>query len=420
MNVKTSGSKLHGEITAPPSKSVFQRLVVAALLSNEESVIHNYSFCDDARSALEMTNTLGGCIEHSDNTLMIQGGLRPRLFFLNAGESGLGIRLFSSVAALCYKEITVLGIGSLKKRPMGEFETIFNQLGVRISTNNGFLPIKIQGKMKGGEIFIDGSMSSQFLSGLLMSLPLCEENSIIHVANLKSIPYIKMTLAVLEKFGVAIKHDNYKTFTIASKQTYNATETSTPGDWSGAAFLFVASAIHGDSPIKINGLDDEYFQADQKIVSVLKNAGITIKQDGDTYTVSPGVIKGFSFDATHCPDLFPALAVLAAYATTPSSIKGVHRLKHKESDRGLVIQQEMAKAGIEVKIEDDTMTIYPGIIQSCTINSHNDHRIAMMGTVLGLKDTSITIENTGCVNKSYPDFFRDIKALGGEISFVSE
>jgi len=416
MKVTVQPSILKGKVQAPSSKSIFQRLVVAGLLAEGKTVIQNESFCDDAVSAMSMAVGLGAQITIADQGVEIIGGYDPVETTINAGESGLGIRLFTALTALHTEKITIEGKGSLLLRPMDQFEEILSQVGVEVKSNKGFLPIEIKGKMKGGTIKLDGSMSSQFLSGLLMALPVCKEDSIIEVSNLKSIPYVDMTLKVLEEFGIKISHSNYETFTILGNQKYLAKTIYCPGDWSGAAGLFVSAAVSAEDTIEINGLFSDYYQADQKILEVMNSIGIEIKQNGKTYVVKSGDFNGFTFDATHCPDLFPVLSALASFAKTPSVILGVHRLKHKESDRGIAIQTELAKAGIKVIIEEDRMTIYPSEVQSCVIHSHHDHRIAMMATILGLGGKArITIEDAECIDKSYSDYYQDLVSLGGKI-----
>ncbi len=419
MKITAHSSSLFGKVKAPASKSIFQRMVVGGLLTEGTSYISNDTDCDDASSALMMAGDLGASVLEFTSGVIMEGGFSPRENKLNAGESGLGIRLFGALAALHDEEITIDGKGSLLQRPMAQFEEILSQGGVEVKTNNGLLPIKIKGPLQGGNFHLDGSLSSQFLSGLLMVLPVCEEDSVIEVSNLKSIPYVKMTLKVMSEFGINVTHENFERFIVPGKQNYKGRLFACPGDWSGAAGLFVAAAICAqDQEVEIQGLYSDYFQADQRILEVFDSIGIPVRNKENTYWVKskPEGFRGFEFDATHCPDLFPVLAALASFAKTPSTILGVHRLKHKESDRGVAIQQELAKAGIQVIIDKDKMVIFPSEIQTCTIHSHHDHRIAMMGTILGLgSNTSVSIEDADCINKSYNHFYLDLKRLGGGI-----
>ena len=419
MNVTFHASALQGTITAPSSKSVFQRVVAASLLAEGTTRIGNPCFVNDGVSALAMAGALGATIDEDDNGLVIEGGFNPRQDFIEPGESGLGIRLFSPIAALSDQPIEIIAHGSLNQRPMDVFEAPFDSLGVSFKTTNGTPPLMVHGPMKSGFVQVDGSLSSQFVSGLLMALATLEGDSELIVKNPVSLPYIDMTLEVLEKFGIDIVHKDHERYTILGGQKFLASDVTIPGDWSGGAMLLVAAAIAGDGMVKIDGLNRTFTQADEAITGAMLFAGCRLANDPDGIRVTAHKIRGLKFDATHCPDLFPPLAAMAAFAESPSVFTGLHRLKAKESDRGQAIQQEFAKAGIQVDLdyEQDTMTVHPGIVRSCTIDSHNDHRIAMAGALLavGSTDASITIEGIESIAKSYPEFVDDMADLGAQI-----
>ncbi len=415
MDIVVHPSRLEGRILAPSSKSVFQRAVAASLLSNGKTRIINPSFCNDAISALQMAGTLGATIEEDEADLLIKGGINPITNLLNPGESGLGIRMFTPIASLATEKLVMMGEGSLLSRPMSFFSDILPKLGVSCSTDDGHLPIEIQGPMKGGEITLDGSLSSQFLTGLLMALPLCENDSILHVKNLKSIPYIEMTMELMAHFGIDVQHEGFENFYITGNQEYKTQEIVVDNDWSAAAFLLVIGAIAGGGIFEVQGMDTYLTQADSAVTGPLLFSGCKLKNQLGDIQVNGHKNVGFEFDASDCPDLFPPLAAYAVFATKPSRISGISRLIHKESNRAEVIQKEFAKAGIQVELKDDDMIIHPGAVASCTIDSHNDHRIAMAAAVLALGGASITIENAECVNKSYPEFWDDLKTLGASI-----
>ncbi|MBT5427281.1 MAG: 3-phosphoshikimate 1-carboxyvinyltransferase, partial [Bacteroidetes bacterium] len=235
MRVTIHPSELYGTIQAPASKSYAQRALAAALLANGFTVLRNPSRCDDAVSAMKVIQALGADISDHGDQLKIRGGFSPVSTNLNFGEAGLGIRLFASIAALHTGEITLSGSGSLTKRPMGLIHEALSTLGVNCKTNNGFLPIKVNGPLNGGNIKIDGSLSSQVLTGLLMALPLAKNDSVIEVHNLQSIPYIDMTLQLMKDFGIIVSHNNYQEFCIPGQQRYIATDYLIEGDWSGGA-----------------------------------------------------------------------------------------------------------------------------------------------------------------------------------------
>ncbi len=418
MKRTVSPSYLAGQVEAPGSKSLMQRILVASLLSSDTSIIHRPADNADSFHALECILQLGADVEEDENgSLHITGGKLPPEEPLNVGESGLAMRLFAAVSAMSGYPVELTGSGSLLNRPLNAFESVFPQLGAEIKTTNGHLPALIQGPFTGGEITLDGSVSSQFLSGLLFALPLAQKDSVIKVTDLKSKPYVDMTLEVLAHYGIRyINHDD-DVFTIPGQQTYRAVTTTIDGDWSAAAALLVAGAIASRNGIQIKGLNGSFTQADKAITGPLLFAGARLmNEQGDVGVFAPK-LRGFAFDATDSPDLFPVLAALAVFCKKPSTIAGVHRLEHKESNRGIVLQQEFAKAGVKIEINDDVMTVHPQKkLNACTIHSHNDHRIAMAGALLGLAGAPVTIDNCEAVDKSYPDFFDDLIALGADIT----
>lgn len=414
MDVTVFPSKLGGQVLLPPSKSIFQRVMACATLADGQSTIHNPGLSADGESAMAMSEALGAKIEDHDDYLLVQGSKGVAVPRLHAGESGLGIRLFSAVAASFDQVIDIDAHGTLRNRDLSGLHN-YEQLGVKVSTKDGHAPLQIHGPWKGGECILDGSGTSQVLTGLLTSLPLAPRETILRVKGLTSIPYVEMTLEVLEKFGIEVYVKDFQEFTIPGNQKHKASEIYVDADWSSAASLLCAGAIAGEGHFEVAGMYDEFTQADKAVTGVLLFAGCKLRnQEGTINVVSHG-LKGFEFDATDSPDLFPVLAAMASYADKPSKIKGVHRLANKESNRALAIKTEFGKAGIQVDLDDDLMTIHPGPAQACTIDSHGDHRIAMAGSLLALKGNPITIEGAECVNKSYPGFFHDLQLLGARV-----
>jgi 3-phosphoshikimate 1-carboxyvinyltransferase len=415
MDVTVYPSSLSGQILIPPSKSIFQRAVACATLAKGTSIIHNPGLSADGESALAMSAQLGADIKDLDESIEITGRARVAANELLAGEAGLGIRLFSAVAATFGHEITVNAEGSLLKRDLGGFEDIYSGLGANVKTNGGKAPVIVHGPWKGGEYILDGSGTSQILTGLLTALPTAENDSKLIVKNLNSTPYVEMTLEVLEKFGIEIYVKDFEEFTIPGRQQMQPCELYVDADWSSAASILCAGAIAGQGLFEIGGLYDEFTQADRAISGILLFAGCKLRNQEGSISLTSHSIRGFEFDATDCPDLFPVLAALATYADKPSKISGVSRLANKESNRALAIQQEFAKAGIKVDLDDDLMTITPGEVKSATLDSHGDHRIAMAASLLALKGQPITITGAECVNKSYPGFFHDLQLLGAKV-----
>ena len=279
---------------------------------------------------------------------------------------------------------------------------------------DGLLPLTIRGPLSGGECDIDGSISSQLLTGLLMSLPVAEKDSIVRVRNLRSKPYIDMTLEVLKDFGINVSNENYEIFRIPGRQKYIARTWEVEGDWSGGAFLLVAGAINGN--IKVNGLRTLSNQSDAAILSVLQDAGAPMKISGDTVEISKSDLKAFDFDATQAPDLFPPLVALASYCKGVSTIRGASRLIHKESDRSAALIGEFAKMGIRVDAVDDSLVVTGGQVTGARVDSHEDHRIAMAAAVAALGASgTVYIKDSHCVGKSYPLFFDDLRKTGAVI-----
>lgn len=413
-------ASLSGSQVAPASKSSMQRACAAALLHHGKTQIFNPGHSNDDLAAIDVIQKLGAKVQsHTDHLEVNSNGVQPIGPEMNCGESGLGIRMFTPIAALSNQPITIQGKGSLVKRPMHFFDEIFPSLGVQIQSNNGYLPIAIQGPLKPVDITVDGSLSSQFLTGLLMAYASAgASDSTIHVNQLKSKPYIDLTLAVLKHFGWEVNHQQHEQFTFKSRVKVNETiQYTVEGDWSGAAFLLVAGAIAG--PITVKGLQLNSTQADKAVMNALTsaNAAITFKEDNITIGANEDGLKAFDFDATDCPDLFPPLVALASLCKGVTTIKGVNRLAHKESDRGITLQTEFAKLGVTIILEGDLMKI-EGVekIQSKTVFSQHDHRIAMACGVAALRATGpIEITEAEAINKSYTDFFEHLQHLGAKV-----
>jgi 3-phosphoshikimate 1-carboxyvinyltransferase len=416
INVKPGHIK--GKVIIPASKSYTQRSLVACLLSEGNSVIYNAGNSKDEIYIRKAIEALGAKISQHTNSIAIKGGLKFQQEKISTGESGLGVRLLVPVAALLNEEITFEGKASVLKRPLSQMEEFLNVLGATCTTNKGYMPVTVKGPLKGGTVTIDGSLSSQFLTGLLFALPVAENNSSISVKNLKSKSYIDMTLEVLQKHGISIKHENYETFSIIGGQTYKPAEYVIEGDWSNAAFFFVAGAVRGN--VEIQGLNPSSLQGDNKIIEILKYCGANIYFENHSYYIeNSNRLRAFTYDATDTPDLVPPLAVLAANGEGVSRIKGARRLIHKESNRAKALLDELSNMGVEIKLEyEDIILIKGGTITGGLFDSHNDHRIAMAGAILGLNaQKPIRIINHKAVNKSFPAFFDVLGEMNVDIDY---
>ncbi len=418
-------SQLGGVVQSPASKSSMQRACAAALLHKGLSFIHNPGHSNDDKAALDIIKRLGAHIETiDDDTLRVTSeGVLPVNGNIDCGESGLSIRMFTPLAALSKETVTIKGSGSLVTRPMHFFDEILPQLDVEVKSENGYLPLQVKGPLKPVDIEVDGSLSSQFLTGLLMAYSAAGASEVeIRVRDLKSKPYIDLTLDVMQQFGMAVpENDDYAVFRFpAKKETAAVSEVhyTVEGDWSGAAFLLVAGAIAG--PLLVRGLDLQSTQADRKIMEALEACGAGMAIEAKGIRLVPSSLKAFTFDATDCPDLFPPLVALASYCEGTTQISGVSRLAHKESNRGLTLQEEFGKMGIVIRLEDDLMFIEGGGgVKGTQVHSRHDHRIAMACAVAALKAGGpVTIEEAQAVNKSYPDFYRDLELVGTKVEGI--
>ena len=417
-------SELIGNVYAPASKSSMQRACAAALVRKGISIIHNPGISNDDKAALSIIKNLGAGVQEFNNKIIIESkGVHPVDTKMNCGESGLSIRMFTPIVAMSEEEITINGLGSLITRPMNFFDEILPALNVSIHSNNGKLPLKVKGPLQPKNIEIDGSLSSQFLTGLLLAYAASNADGVsISVKNLKSKPYIDLTLKVMQDFGLNVpENKNYEAFVFNTSDIRHQTSTinyTVEGDWSGAAFLLVAGAIASVNGVSIQGLDIYSTQADKAIVKAVKDAGANILIGNNEIKIaSSNQLIPFEFDATDCPDLFPPLVALAAYCKGTTVIKGVSRLAHKESNRGLTLQEEFAKMGVQIELKDDVMMIKGGNVKSAKVHSHHDHRIAMACAIAALKANGETIiEEAEAINKSYPNFYEHIKLLGASVS----
>jgi 3-phosphoshikimate 1-carboxyvinyltransferase len=403
-------SQVKGTLAAPASKSLAQRAIALASLAKGKSEVLQPGKSDDVLAAIDVCKALGAKIRIDDDKLFIEGGISTPNKPLHCGESGLGIRMFSSIAATLNQPVMLTGNGSLTKRPMGIVEESIKALGASCVSQNGFIPLTVQGPLKGGVAKINGSLSSQVLTGMLMASPFAKANTTILVENLQSKPYIDLTIQTMKAFGVEVDNTDYKEFHIKGNQSYSPTIYSVEGDWSGAAFLLVAGAIAGE--VGVSNLNPISKQADRAIIEALLWAGAKISIQDNLVVAGKGELNAFHFDATHCPDLFPPLVALAALCKGESRILGASRLRIKESDRAATLQQEFAKLGVTIEIEGELMRVFGGDVKGGKVHSQGDHRIAMACAVAALAaDGEVEIDEAEAVNKSYPMFFEDLAQL---------
>jgi 3-phosphoshikimate 1-carboxyvinyltransferase len=398
-----------------------QRACAAALITPGTTVIDNFGNSNDEKAAINIITKLGATINMVSNKMAVTSNdyifrspFPEKNVIVNVGESGLSMRMFAPIAGLFNYDIIFTGEGSILKRPMNFFDEILPLLDVEVNSNNGKLPVTLRGPLHPKNITVDGSLSSQFLTGLLFAYAKsCTAPVSITVKDLSSRPYIDLTISVLKSFGFRIENQNYEIFSIFPREPLQAhsIKYTVEGDWSNAAFLLVAGAIAGE--ITLKGADLNSCQGDKNIMEALYDCGAEVKIHNNEITVKKNELKAFEFDATHCPDLFPPLVSLAAYCQGKTVIKGVNRLLFKESNRAISLRDEFKKMNVDVELNGDLMMIKGSKeIKGAKVSSHNDHRIAMATAVAALAAKGNTIvENAEAVKKSYPDFYKDLKAI---------
>lgn len=413
MRKYVGSSRIEGQVQAPPSKSLMLRAVAAAVLAEAKPVtILNPSFCADAEAALGIAAALGADVRRGEGSVVIEPSVHPSAKTLFCGESGLCLRMFAAIAALRDEEFVLDGSGSLSRRPVSMIEAPLRDLGARCETCNGFAPVHVRGPLRGGRTSVDGTVSSQFLTGLLLALPRARGDSEVVVADLNSRAYVEVTLDFLRRAGVVIEGEAPGVIRVKGGQTYDRATYSIEGDWSGAAFILVAGALAGE--VGVRGLDPASLQADRAVLEALERCGAEVGVTGSGVETRRRDLRAFAMDLTDAPDLFPPLAALACFCRGTTRLEGVERLRHKESDRASVLRAELTRLGADVRLDGNTMAVRGGPLAGGTADPHGDHRVAM--ALAGLRaENEVVIENARCVDKSYPRFFEDLAAVGGRI-----
>ena len=434
----------------PASKSFAQRAIIAAALAQGTSHLSGYSPCGDNEAALAAARKLGARIKTEGSTLEITGiGAFEKCLSISdihVGESGFLTRMLIPVLSVVADgPVLVTGEKTLLKRPLAGAHDIMASFGVRLlpegpapaeaRKNDCFIPLTVKGPLVPGRADVSGREGSQLISGLLAALPLAGSRSTVYVHDPRSIPYMFITVDVLKKFGIEIGSEmeggedflqtqdwtlcTGVTFKMRGGQHYRAADFRIEGDWSGAANFLVAGAIFGD--VEVEGLDTQSLQADISIMDILMDAGASMSQlEGDTPTtgsihVARAPLCAFETDLNNCPDLFPIVAVLAAFCPGASRIRGVERLRHKETDRAAAIVDMLTQMGVPVQVDEDEMTVEGmglpqrvltgNLLKGGTYTSHGDHRMVMALKVASLgADGPVEIDDTACVAKSFPEF----------------
>lgn len=418
-NLKITPSPLKGEINIPPSKSLAHRAVICAGFSDGLSNVDNIIFSEDIRATIRGMESLGVKVENKDdNSLKIQGKSKLELINKNIDctESGSTLRFFIPMALLTGGEVTFTGRGKLVSRPLDVYYEIFEKQGIEYENNKGNLPLTVKGKIKPDTFYVKGNISSQFITGLMFTLPFLDGDSkIVITTELESKGYVDLTIDCLEKFGVKIENKDYKEFLIKGNQKCKNRDYRVEGDFSQAAFWIVAGIL--GSNIKCKDLNINSLQGDKEIIDIVRKMGADINIYEEYIEVKESRTKGIIIDAAECPDLVPVLAVLGALSEGTTKIINAERLRIKECDRLKAMATELSKIGADIEeLEDGLIIRGKKSLKGGIVDSWNDHRIAMSMAVASIKcEEPIVITNSKAVKKSYPHFWEDFKSLGGNI-----
>ncbi len=422
-------SRINGEIHLPGSKSVSNRALLLAALAKGTTTLTNLLVSDDTAHMLNSLEAMGVQFELSqEGTCCTIHGLGKPISTQNIelflGNSGTSMR--SLCAALCLGQgiFTLTGEERMEERPINDLVDALRQAGAEITylKNDGFPPLRIQGTgLRGGKISIDGSVSSQFLTALLIAAPMADQDSVITIiGDLVSKPYIDITLKMMESFGITVVNHEYKQFIIKGCQTYTSPGTFlVEGDASSASYFLAAAAIKGGK-VRVNGIGRASLQGDVLFAEVLEKMGAKITWADDYIEASRGELIAVDLDMNHIPDAAMTIATTALFATGTTAIRNVYNWRVKETDRLNAMATELRKVGAEVTEGKDFIEITPPEkLQHAAIDTYNDHRMAMCFSLIALSDTPVTINDPGCTSKTFPDYFEQLANLAARKDTIS-
>lgn len=414
MNVRVDPRRVSGVIAAPPSKSAAHRALIAAALSGK-STIRGILPSEDMEATLRCLAALGVSFSRRGDTVMFDGVRTESAAFADCGESGSTLRFFVPIFAALGKAVTFIGRGRLPARPLTTYEECLPVHGVALSkpTAEGGI-LTVSGRLCGGRYEVAGDVSSQFITGLLFALPLCEEDSeIVLTSPLQSAGYVDMTLEVLAAAGIAVRK-TATGYAVKGRQTYALADHTVEGDWSQAAFLLTAGAIGGD--VTVTGLRRDSLQGDKRIEALLRNMGADIMWEGEGLRARCSPLTAIAADVSDIPDLVPILSVAAAVADGVTRLYNAARLRLKESDRLATTAAMLTALGGTVTQQEDALLVTGGTLAGGCVEGANDHRIVMSAAVAALAAAdTVKITDAHSIRKSWPSFFEDYKQIGGAV-----
>jgi len=419
MKCKVEKSKISGQIVCPSNKSYTHRAIFLASLAGKNSVVENALFSADTDATIETCKKFGAEIEIEDSKIIVKNPIKigTKVSEINTGNSGTTIRIASGIASLFSDEIVLTGDSSLQKRPMQSLLDALSSIGAQCNSTDGKPPIKIKGKIIGGDVKIPGNFSSQFISSLLISAPLTEKGINLSIeGNLVSKPYLDATIATMRKFGVTVQTlIPYKRYNI-SPQIYKKATFTVPIDFSSLALLLSATVLNGEE-ITIKGNLGNLPQGDEVFIDILEQLGVNVTIDDDEIKIeSPKKLRGGKFDLSNSPDLLPPLAILALNSSAPIEIFNVKHARLKETDRIAIIARELVKLGIKIQEKEDGLILESSEkISGVELNSEEDHRLFMAFCIVGMYVGNCTVTDPESVKVSYPNFIDEMTRLGAKI-----
>ncbi|GAB2684693.1 3-phosphoshikimate 1-carboxyvinyltransferase [Aliiglaciecola aliphaticivorans] len=415
-------SKVQGTVNVPGSKSLSNRALLLAALAKGETTLTNLLDSDDIRHMLDALSLLGvsyqlsedktQCIVQGNNGVFNSDG-KIEMFLGNAGTA---MRPLCAALAASNGEYILTGEPRMEERPIGALVDALSQAGaeVRYLKNDGYPPLNIKGKaLSGGKIQVDGSVSSQFLTAVLMAAPLFSEDSEIEIiGDLVSKPYIDITLDTMAKFGVKVENNDYQSFKITGNQTYQSPGTFlVEGDASSASYFLAAGAIKGGT-VKVTGVGAKSIQGDIKFADVLSAMGAKVTWGDDFIEVTGAPLKAIDMDMNHIPDAAMTIATAALFATGTTKMTNIYNWRVKETDRLAAMATELRKLGATVNEGHDFIEVTPPTqLQEAEIDTYNDHRVAMCFSLVALSDTAVVINDPACTAKTFPDYFERFASI---------
>lgn len=424
-NFKIYPTKLEGEVKIPPSKSMAHRAVICAALGEGVSKVTNIDYSDDIIATIDAMSSLGAKITRKEDYLEVYGIKSLENEFneqaktertIDCNESGSTLRFLVPIASIFDGINRFVGRGNLGKRPLDTYYNIFDEQGIKYSYKEGILDLKTEGKLKSGEFKVKGNISSQFITGLLFTLPLLDGDSkIIITTEMESKGYIDLTLSAMRDFGIEIINNNYKEFIIKGNQIYKSREYRVEGDYSQAAFFLSADALNNS--VVVNDLKLDSLQGDKEVIDILERMGVILnnKANGLIGETKEG-LKSTIIDGSQCPDIIPVISLVATLSEGTTEIINAGRLRIKECDRLAAVASELNKLGAKITEKKDGLVItgVASLKGGVDVWSHKDHRIAMTLAIAStVCELPIVLKDYECVSKSYPEFWEDFKSLGG-------